>query len=72
MYIADHPPISLHTKQSDEQAPTLLDEKSQLQQTKEKKPTKELADDPPSENEVGEKDTQLCDSKWSNLFDWRH
>ncbi len=72
MLIADLPTVQLSTKQSDEQAPTLLDGKSQLQQTKEKKPTKELADDPPSENEVGEKDTQLRDSKWSNLFDWRH
>ncbi len=68
MYIADHPPVSLHTKLSDDQAPTLLDGKSQLQQTKEKKPTEELADDPPSEIEVGEKDTQLRDSKRSILF----
>ncbi len=61
LLIADLPTVQLlSTKLSDNQAPTQLDEKSQLQQTKEKKPT---GVDPPSESDMEEKDTQLHASK---------
>ncbi len=63
LLIADLPTVQLSTKQSDEQAPTLLDGKSQLQQTKEKKSTLEPRVDPPSESDMEEKDTQLRASK---------
>ena len=48
--VADPPTVQLHTEQCDDQAPTLLDEKSQLQ---EKKPTIELVDNHPSQKPVG-------------------
>ncbi len=57
--IAEPPTVQLHTEQSDDQVPTLLDGKLQLQLAKEKKPTIEPTD---SESEV-QVDTQLCTSK---------
>ncbi len=59
-YIADPPTFQLHTEQFDDQVPTLLDGKFQLQLAKEKKPTLEPAH---SESEI-QVDTQLCASKY--------
>ncbi len=68
IYTVADPPSFLHTEQSDDQVPTLLDEKSQLDQLKRKESSIEHADDPPSEIEVREKDAQLHDSKRTALI----
>ena len=67
MYIADQQHVQLHSEQSDDQEHILLDGKSQLQLAKEKNPKNKLADDPPSEIEVREKDAQLHDSKRTEM-----
>ncbi|XP_064390030.1 uncharacterized protein LOC135337936 isoform X4 [Halichondria panicea] len=58
--------VQLHSEQSDDQEHILLDGKSQLQLAKEKNPKNKLADDPPSEIEVREKDAQLHDNQPSS------